>query len=579
MDTNLTFPSLAALPNPASAAAPGIEPPGVVPLKPPSLALRGADFANLLSSMLVDPQRQGLAAAGLAEAGLQAVPLGPQIELITTAKPLPDTGSLMAFARSQGLDESTLAALFGDMAAPTPAGVGGLAAATATFATSATAGKVGVAYILSGQVVSADVPPASAPMPALVGAIGAKPVATLDASTSSPVPAAHFLTGQILSISLPPAPATVLPPAPATVLPPASSSLPLVIDVDAKLVTAKEAIQAAPVATAYFLSDRAPTATSSSASVTTPAFVAAVEVALQSPAASHQNTLSAAGAAGAAGAVKPEASQDVMADALRVELLLPREVVTALTRRLAGLTGSAQAQAWGKLTGNAVGSASVSQAALDLRQFFAPVGASVDAVDATPAIETLTSVTKVAGMGAATTLPVDDGRKASAPQTLQPEAVSPSMAGQRAENYQLLADRLGQALGQRLQAQIERGEWKVQMRLDPVSLGRIDLELQMRSGGLDAVFRSDNPMTRELISQGLPKLRESLSDSGTAVANVWVNGDSARQSGGNPTPGKTPAKRTPNDSDVDVAAVSSLAAVPLSGARQGGTSGTWDVLA
>ncbi len=568
MDTNLTFSSLAALPNPASAAAPGIEPPGVVPLKPPSLALRGADFANLLSSMLADPQRQGLAAAGLAEAGLQAVPLGPQIELITTAKPLPDTGSLMAFARSQGLDESTLAALFGDMAAPTPAGVGGLAAATATFAMSATAGKVGVAYILSGQVVSADVPPASALMPALVGAIGAKPVATLDASTSSPVPAAHFLTGQILSISLPPAPATVLPPA--------SSSLPLVIDVDAKLVTAKEAIQAAPVATAYFLSDRAPTATSSSASVTTPAFVAAVEVALQSPAASQQNTLTAAGAAAA---VKPEASEDVMADALRVELLLPREVVTALTRRLAGLTGSAQAQAWGKLTGNAVGSPSVSQAALDLRQFFAPVGASVDAVDAAPAIETLTSVTKVAGMGAATTLPVDDGRKASAPQPLQSEAVSPSMAGQRAENYQLLADRLGQALGQRLQAQIERGEWKVQMRLDPVSLGRIDLELQMRSGGLDAVFRSDNPMTRELISQGLPKLRESLSDSGTAVANVWVNGDSARQSGGNPTPGKTPAKRTPNDSDVDVAAVSSLAAVPLSGARQGGTSGTWDVLA
>ena len=154
------------------------------------------------------------------------------------------------------------------------------------------------------------------------------------------------------------------------------------------------------------------------------------------------------------------------------------------------------------------------------------------------------------------------------------------MAGQRAENYQLLADRLGQALGQRLQAQIERGEWKVQMRLDPVSLGRIDLELQMRAGGLDAVFRSDNPMTRELISQGLPKLRESLSDSGTAVANVWVNGDSARQSGGNPTPPQTPRSSAQVASDTDSGSGQLMAgSLPVGGVRQGGSSGAWDVLA
>ena len=82
----------------------------------PAAALRGADFANLLGSLLADPGRQGLAADGLAGVGLQAFALSPQMELITPATPVPDTGSLVAFARTQGLDESTLAALFGDTA-------------------------------------------------------------------------------------------------------------------------------------------------------------------------------------------------------------------------------------------------------------------------------------------------------------------------------------------------------------------------------------------------------------------------------------------------------------------------------
>ncbi|MFT6698387.1 MAG: flagellar hook-length control protein FliK, partial [Polaromonas sp.] len=179
-----------------------------------------------------------------------------------------------------------------------------------------------------------------------------------------------------------------------------------------------------------------------------------------------------------------------------------------------------------------------------------------------------------------TTLPVDGSRKASGSLTLTPEAVAPSQAGQRAEHYQQLADRLGQALGQRLQAQIERGEWKMQMRMDPASLGRIDLELQMRSGGLDAIFRSDNPLTRELITQGLPKLRDSLSQSGTAVANVWVNGESAGQSGGNPTPSRTPrsSPQTPGDADGG-SGQSTAAALPVAGVRQGGSSTALDVLA
>jgi flagellar hook-length control protein FliK len=74
------------------------------------------------------------------------------------------------------------------------------------------------------------------------------------------------------------------------------------------------------------------------------------------------------------------------------------------------------------------------------------------------------------------------------------------------------------------------------LKLNPGHLGQIDVELDMRAGGLDAIFRTENMLTKELIMQGSSKLKDSLAQSGTTVADVWVNSDSKRQSGGNPTP-------------------------------------------
>jgi flagellar hook-length control protein FliK len=143
----------------------------------------------------------------------------------------------------------------------------------------------------------------------------------------------------------------------------------------------------------------------------------------------------------------------------------------------------------------------------------------------------------------------------------------------RQEHYQQLADRLGQAMAERLQSQIARGEWKLQMRLNPASLGRIDVELDMHAKGLDAVFRSDNPLTRELMVQSMPKLKDTLSQSGMAVASVWVNSDAGRQSDGNPTPQKdrTDVKDTPTSAQADVG--------PTPAAKIQSSSDGFDVLA
>jgi flagellar hook-length control protein FliK len=114
-----------------------------------------------------------------------------------------------------------------------------------------------------------------------------------------------------------------------------------------------------------------------------------------------------------------------------------------------------------------------------------------------------------------------------------------SQAEQRVIQQQQLADKLGQALAQRLVDQIERGQWKIEMRLRPESLGRIEVELKMHAGGLDALFSAENAVTRELISQGSGKLKDSLTQTGMTVADVSVSGDQNRQSGGNSTPGNS----------------------------------------
>ena len=491
MDANLTSLTLT-----APSASTGLP---ASAISTPATSLQGADFANLLGSLLAQPGRQDLAADGLAQAGLLAVPLSSQLELITPSTPVPDTGSLVAFARTQGLDETTLAALFGETAVQgsPPAELSGMGALLAPAA----------------QHVN-------------------------------PLLAAAVQLGVGLS---------------ATNLTPAASLNPL----------ASRAELASPTLLTPVLAGISPVTDAEPATLTVKGLS---ELSWQMGKPLGQ--LVAAPLAQTAGATDVNVTDT---DAVRLQLMLPREAIMALTRRLATMSGTGQAVAWGGLTANALASATTGpvQSRLDLSEFFKAdgtlVAADAEVWDAAPGERTPASLA-----------PIADGPRSTSSQLSQSSNASPvaSQAGQRLEHYQQLADRLGHALAQRLQSQIERGEWKVQMRMDPVSLGRIDMELDMRAGGLDAVFRTDNPLTRELIAQGLPKLRESLTQSGTAVANVWVNGDSARQSGGNPTPHKNPSKAQAQQGDEDQGqGAQAVQLVPSAGGRQGSAGSDWDMLA
>lgn len=110
---------------------------------------------------------------------------------------------------------------------------------------------------------------------------------------------------------------------------------------------------------------------------------------------------------------------------------------------------------------------------------------------------------------------------------------------QRTEQYERLSQRLGEALGQRLAAQIAKGEWRVDLALKPHELGNIDIELQMKDGTLQASFSAGQATTRELIADSLPRLKEILGQLGMDVATMDVNVRQNSQNGGNPTPGRS----------------------------------------
>jgi hypothetical protein len=500
-------------------------------------SMRGADFANLLGHLMDPGARQDLAAAGL-----QALPISSQIEVITVAEPLPDAASLAAFARGQGLDETTVRALFGAAPGRMPADAVGAAALSDKSADTGT--LISAALALGGlrPLVVQPLEQAAAMMGEGSAAPSAEEVAlqqSLALATGALVPALMG-RGQVAK-------------APAD-----TGKTPL--SVSATLPGA--AAQAAGIS-----------AIAQSGQVSQLSWQVQSVGAPQAALAVHELGAQAAVAASPLSDVQPEDMPEV----LRLRLA-PSEFIT---QRLAAMAGTGEQATWGSVAGQSV--AAVGLLRLDMRG----LGLVAPSAPSAPAGPSAAPATDAADASDAQALEQTGAtgshvlHEAGRTQHLAPSASTAtpwtSTAAQRAEQYEQLAQRMGEALGQRLQSQLERGEWKVQMRLDPAHLGRIDLDLDMSAGGLDAVFRSDNQLTRDLISQGLSRLRESLSQSGTAVANVWVQGDSNRQSGGNPTPGRGPDQRDETANGRDAGFGEQLAAQAVARPRRG--TSAWDMLA
>jgi len=654
MDANLIFASTTA-PNALSlgATAPmsGVD-------ASMSGTMSGQEFAGVMRDLMTPTDRQGIAAPGadnglgLATSGLQTLNLGDQLSLITTSSPLPDAGSLAEFARSQGLGESAVKALFGDLLIGSPSTQVGtettssIGWATMTNPPTNASSLMSLASSSNSDLTLNRVP--TAPVMgtlqnAEVQEVGLPPVGI---SLSEAFPKASTLTWlashpsampvnleaqkaaqsvwanaphQSLNLTSPNsmanlnnltvnpgaagAPVSVSAPAPAS-LPgsaPVSASVSLLnqqqpaplallqsglpINTASQLKPSTDTAQAnenfdTPVAemtvgSSVSVSDLNSLLLANQASGTlqnASSLVASSQTAL--PSVAPANLPNPAIQMGLVSAATPTpASQapisvetPLMAAALLAQVatktldsVAPKSIIQpasespvemgpldamrmrmvpaweTMTRQLAKLNGSDTPTTWANLASAALksdnGSAYIPQASLNLGD--TDIGIDLLA-DLNIALSSATFESSSSPVNASNTEPSRSTHSLIGPTSTN-SPLAPSLEDRGAQ-IQQLADKLGQAMSERLQEQMEKGQWRLHLKLNPGHLGSIDVELDMRSGGLDALFKTDNALTRELITQGMSKLREGLAQSGMAVANVWVNSDSQRESGGNSTP-------------------------------------------
>jgi flagellar hook-length control protein FliK len=514
MDNNLNF-STSTIANPLSSAAPAAATAVDDSLSTP---MNGKEFAGLMRDLLNKSGRQELTASGEegketkempgfegdGSSGLQTLSLGDQFAVITTASPIPDENSLAAFARAQGLGESAVKALFGDLATSPNVALNSVGWSTSL----ATSGDQGLT--LTAGAMNAPIAPVTAVTTAALIAPVAPQESTFPTTATlnwlSNHPNALPISNQVATSVWAEAPHLMQ----AGVVAP-DLSTPKVADLDKLLTTTG---------------------------------VAAVVQSFGVPSALAGWVPSAAEAAAADAQLNPELGP---LDAMRMRLVPEWET---MTKQLAKLNGNLQASTWaeimmGKLAEKESGLPSKGTLDLGSTDIGLDLGADLALAMTAGADDNVS----------ATPLNATDNTKA--PVSLSALANSSISAqgdkGQladRAEQIQALANKLGHALGERLQEQMERGQWRLHLKLNPGHLGQIDVELDMHAGGLDAIFKTDNMLTKELITQGMSRLRDSLAQSGTAVADVWVNSESKRESGGNPTPqrfsGNTESE-TPDD--------------------------------
>ena len=497
MDANLNFLT------PTSSQPTSIGAPSTSGGLDPNLAkpMSGQEFAGVMRDLMAKGERQDVAgtATGTAPdagaAALQTLTLGNQFAVITTATPLPDSSSLAQFARAQGLSESAVQALFGDVSTS----------------------KLGDAPLTTSSNTSLD-PNLGLNLGMMGIGLPFNPLASANISTN-----------------------------------------PLGSTTDASTLT----LGANALGWAQTGANGASGSNGTNgAKVSDLLQMAGATGVIQSMTGLGAPPSMAMGSADQLAEIAPELGP---LDAMRMRMVPAWE---NMTRQLALMKGTDQAAAWGQLTTNLLSSKALGEKAKEIS-----LDLGADDPDLMATLDAMKDSQGQSGM-----VNLDSARNTASTGTLGAAATSAALANpgltDRAAQIQDLADKLGKAMGERLQEQLERGEWKLQLKLNPAHLGKIDVELDMNASGLDAVFKSDNLLTRDLITQGMGKLKDSLSQSGMTVANVWVNSENQRGSGGN----STPRQQSGSNSEVQTAAVKEVSATETR-ARDLRSSNAWDTLA
>ena len=88
------------------------------------------------------------------------------------------------------------------------------------------------------------------------------------------------------------------------------------------------------------------------------------------------------------------------------------------------------------------------------------------------------------------------------------------------QQYQKLSEQLMDVVGKRISEQLVRGVWQMSFQLRPARLGRIDVQLSMSDGAVDASFSATQAGTQELLEGGLDRLKDALEGAGVSVGRL-----------------------------------------------------------
>ena len=88
------------------------------------------------------------------------------------------------------------------------------------------------------------------------------------------------------------------------------------------------------------------------------------------------------------------------------------------------------------------------------------------------------------------------------------------------QQYQKLSEQLMDVVGKRISEQLARGVWQMSFQLRPARLGRIDVQLSMSDGAVDASFSATQAGTQELLEGGLDRLKDALEGAGVSVGRL-----------------------------------------------------------
>jgi flagellar hook-length control protein FliK len=110
------------------------------------------------------------------------------------------------------------------------------------------------------------------------------------------------------------------------------------------------------------------------------------------------------------------------------------------------------------------------------------------------------------------------------------------LAAPESADFEALGRRLAEAIAHRVAAQFRQGQWQIHFAMDPGDLGRIEVALKMQPDGLEAQLNPQSQTARELLAEGLPRLRDVLAQNGMDVASIQLGAYGGSRGGGNPTP-------------------------------------------